>query len=47
MRNLIIHYRPSRARHIPRKALRSGLRLFVTCKVCQRRYWPALTKVKV
>ncbi len=40
MRDIIIHTRGSRAKHIPRKALRSSLYHFVTCKVCRRQRWP-------
>lgn len=46
MRDIIIHMRGSRARHIPRNALRSSLFYFVTCKVCHRKYWPDVVKGK-
>lgn len=47
MKKIIIHYRPSHAKHIPLKGLRSSIRLFVTCKVCQRLYFPAITRPNV
>lgn len=46
MKAIIIHYRESRAKHIRPRAFRSSIRLLVTCKVCQRKHWPAVVQRK-